>query len=176
MSNMVGHTMFNEIARCWPPVPSETQPETGTMMHMDQRSEQRWTESLASLHANSWWTGLRLITYGNKPDTYFCVRLIELNQKWWQKSGEFKPFLWPIPATMARELNLHIEITLISAEPLFFLNRTVFFHDLEEYALNSYSFVDEEGRQQHTWTSTSSSSLRERPEPLIVPPMTSILK
>lgn len=155
--------MLSAIPTHWPPHEGSTvHPETG-YKSMTAQHAATYRETLMDLHDSAWWTGLRITAFTEEPQR-FRVKLLNAQGEpafkmasdrcmWFQESGEWVKFPWPIPAKMAKYMELWVDITPMSVTgngP--YVNTRIAFHEVpgiipKEHLL----FFNEAGAVQHYW-------------------------
>lgn len=156
--------MLSSIRTAWPPAPSPEQPQTGWKMLTHSGSSQ-WKETLVGLHVPAWWTGLRL-TAAEGWDTTYRVRLrrfhdlpafpdagADFSCEWVQKSGDWHPFPWALPASMATTGGFFLEITPTENVPNNLITSVrICFHELPRLLdADRYLFCDDNGVLIQMW-------------------------
>lgn len=124
--------MISSIVNTWPPAPSPDQQNTGWRTTFFEGAES--LESIADLHAGSWWTGVRLVT--SSPNDQFHIKIvdregIEMFGSWTQRVSEWMPLPSPIPCGMGKHLGLSLKITSTSTIPPSIVGCKISFHDLQ---------------------------------------------
>ena len=155
--------MLTNIATMWPPAPSPEQPQTGTKTKHENTTDSIIVESLADLHEPAWWSGVRVAVHNHENGVQ--VRLLKGDGTpvfdsepdtcdWFQNTDTWVKFPWPIPAAMARTLDIKLEVTVLEpaagAEP--FVALTTCFHEMPHMPTRDhYLFVNGDGRPVHVW-------------------------
>ena len=123
----------------------------------------QWSETLVGLHVPAWWTGLRLTAAGGWDTTYRIRLRLRLHMQgpaayagdceWVQKSGDWHPLPWALPASMATSMNLHLEITPTANAPNNLVTAVrIGFHEQPQLAdTGRYLFCDENGELVQLW-------------------------
>ena len=94
--------------------------------------------SMTDLHQGAWWTGLRLDVPTSSQEflvTEFLVTLVDLEgiiSSLRIMTGEWQPFQWAIPAHVAQQRQMLLDITPVSpvSDPIPFLQIKLCFEDL----------------------------------------------
>lgn len=165
--------MFGLIKTAWPPIPGSF--KSG---HKKREVNGSHTEPLQDLHANAWWTGLKIA--GLPIAMQATVRLNNFpSTSWLQSPGVYHPLPFPLPAALAKEmaLSLTIETEYKGPMALFFT-----FHELGVPS-EQYLFA-EEGctailcwSQKRSWcTPTSEKEPVWKTLHVVVPPMKAIIE
>jgi hypothetical protein len=144
----------------WPPVPDANVGYKHMME--DVSAEKGYAFSLQRLHKGAWWTGV-LVTPSAVPDQQVDVVLrrrggavafdvAEDKCKWTQKGGDWTTLPWPIPATMADEMGLYLDISLRGSPGSLYTSMKASFYELRGLAPNDrYLFVEDDGVAVHYW-------------------------
>ena len=149
--------MLSKIRLFWPPG-QVTHAEIGHMQRMMHTTKGRLVCSMDGLHDPAWWTGLRIAIL-SKSET-FDVSLKKRDGslafpngcRWIQESNEWIVFPWPIPAKMATEMGVYVEIqTLHPTEVEQSLTVRIMFQELSRMSVfDKYLFVDKD-KPLHYW-------------------------
>lgn len=152
--------MFDLITTAWPPIPGTF--KTG---HKRREVNGSHTEPLQDLHNTAWWTGLKIaglpiamkatVTLNNFPAFPGFPGF-----SWSQGPGVYHPLPFPLPASMAKEmeLSLTIETEYKGLMVLFFT-----FHELG-VPKDQYLFAEEGSKpvlcwsQKRSWSTPASQS------------------
>jgi hypothetical protein len=147
--------MLSDIANEWPPTPM-TGHKT-THMKLTHVIE----ETLADLHTPGWWSGIKIIGHGHShSDAVFEVTLETDNHallfrscRWTQRVGEILAFPWPIPARMARSMNIQVVVRRLDVHSApFHIGLKTYFHEMNEMpAHERYLFMDSTGAPFYHW-------------------------
>jgi hypothetical protein len=113
-------------------------------------------EFLDSLHEPAWWTGVRIYTPGTERDC--SLRLVGRDGalgrefEWTQSTGTWTAFPWPIPAHIAKELELHLEIRISGLLEPIPISLRVCFHEMPDMPNDvNYLFFNLNGDSVATW-------------------------
>ena len=151
----------------WPPVAGDPTVGTKTLRPIQSNIV---TEDLGDLHEPAWWSGVRvLVATPNRSldEAVFHVRLMKRDRtpaidlascEWFQTARTWHMFPSAIPAAMATELDLHLEVSLVEDaeitamnEPLY-IGLTTCFHEMPYMPpRDSYLFADDDGKILQVW-------------------------
>ena len=157
-----------------------------------------WPETLSGLHTGSWWTGVRLTAAGEAagaPGQHYRVQLLDSGGKapfpedaracvWEQRSGEWEPLPWPIPADLATARGFHLVVEpLAPVRESLTTSVRIAFYDLPDNEPHRYIFVATDGTPRLLWDGVRSlwGTPFEGVEPIwrtfhtVVPPLARIL-
>lgn len=158
--------MISNITTIWPPNPSPEQPQTGTKSRFVTVSTDYIEESLTDLHLPAWWSGLQIkasIAGSILEDAQFHVRLVTASGRpafdaasnaceWEQANSEWQKLPWPISATMAKTMDLRIQITPRGCPRDVFLIIKTSFHEMPLMPVHAhYVYHDTLGAPIHCW-------------------------
>lgn len=150
--------MIGDLCDAWPPA-SESSPAAnqGTKTaegYMDVRMR----ETLHDLHDGAWWTGVKILA-PTRSSASFRVKVMKndgtkLWPAWNQDQGDWTPLPWPIPAAMARELGLCLNIKQVddATNGCIFTRRVMSFLECPDMSDGrSLLFVDDDGDIRGYW-------------------------
>lgn len=153
--------MIGDLCDAWPPAseatPAANQGTKTTEGYMDVRMR----ETLHDLHDGAWWTGVKILA-PHRSSARFRVKVVKndgtkLWPAWNQDEGDWSPLPWPIPAVMARELGLCINIKQVDDDTngCIFTRRVLSFLECPDMSDGrSLLFVDDEGDISGYWDTT----------------------
>ena len=96
--------MFGLIKKAWPPIPGSL--NSG---HKRREVNGSHTEPLQDLHNTAWWTGLKIV--GLPIAMKATVTLNNFPSfSWSQGPGVYHPLPFPLPASMAKEMEMSLTI------------------------------------------------------------------
>ena len=152
--------MLSTIMKSWPPRPGPDEAHTGyKQTHMRPDPIFGFTELLDDLHADAWWTGVRLIIPAYVADVArFSVRLVDREGRpffedrcvWDQGSHVWTPFPWPIPAGFAKTRGLQLRVSRIDCDEPLFMSMKTCFHEIAE--AGPFVFINESRAPLLFWT------------------------
>ena len=126
------------IVKHWPPAPGPDQPETGHMTVTKRFTAPHVDISLGSLHTPAWWTGVNVSSAARVRLTVKGVPVFSPTDSWMDvSSGVCLPFMWPIPAQVATDMNLVLEVDVLSSD--IYVTVRVMFHEMPEVLLDARS-------------------------------------
>ncbi len=119
--------------------------------------EKEYAFSLQSLHEGAWWKGFLMTSVPQaqigvvlrRRGGYVAFDTAEDKCKWTQESGIWTPLPWPIPAAMATEMGLYLDVSLrVTAH----LSMKASFHEVGK-ARDRFLFTDDDGVPIQHWDS-----------------------
>jgi len=182
--------MIGNLCDAWPPASEEApDPHQGTKT-TDGYMDVRLRETLHDLHDGAWWTGVKVLAPGHSSAS-FRIKVVQndgtkLWPAWNQDANDWNPLPWPIPAIMAREMGLCLNIKQVDSDTngCIFTRRVLSFLECPDMSDGkSLLFVDEDGDLRGYWDTTqgrygayAERTMRENPTPrwgsehTVVPP------
>jgi hypothetical protein len=156
-----GTMMLSKIS--WPPSVAPRTDEGYKHVIEEVSAEKDYTFSLQRLHEGAWWKGF-LVTSIDTPQALLRVVLrrsggavafdtAEDKCKWTQKPGVWTPLPWPIPAAMATEMGLYLDVSLHSESDTSHLSMKASFHEVGK-ARDRFLFTDDDGVPVQYWDSS----------------------
>ena len=115
-----------------------------------------WNETLVGLHEPAWWTAVIL---NSVESLSFSVEIRNAAgrpafgpdlSRWVQEPGSLIKFPFPIPATMATTMGLHLHISIAGGNSLW-VSRKIIFVEMPEENAERYMFVDATGEFVAHW-------------------------
>jgi hypothetical protein len=150
--------MFSDLATSWPP---SVAPATNVgYKHIIEEVSEEYTFSLQRLHEGAWWTGFQISSIDiqrvavvlRRSGGSIAFDTAEDQCKWIQECNVWSHFPWPIPATMADEMGLYLEISLIEESGPSYLSMKAVFHELDGLDIDEhYLFIAGDGVLVHHW-------------------------
>lgn len=153
--------MLGDLCYAWPPAseaaPASNQGTKTTEGYMDVRMR----ETLHELHDGAWWTGIKILA-PHRPSARFRVKVIRNDgakvwPAWNQDADDWNPLPWPIPAAMAREMGLCLNIKQVDSDTngCIFTRRVMSFLECPDMSAgSSLLFVDDDGDIRGYWDGT----------------------
>jgi hypothetical protein len=151
--------MISDFATSWPPAPLTGRKHLIPLL----TARTRYQFSLEELHEPAWWTGLRITSIdAPEADLHIVLRrrdgsvafdTAEDNCKWTQTCGSWCHFAWPIPAAMASEMGLYLDIDYLAEEgETAHFAISVCFHEMGGLdPRERYLFIEGDGVPVHHW-------------------------
>lgn len=149
---------LEQICDAWPPA-SESAPAVnqGTKT-LDGYMDGKIRETLHDLHDGAWWTGIK-ISAPRRGTASFKVKVVKndgtkLWPSWTQNEGDWTHFPWPVPAVVARELGLCVQIKQVDSDTngCIFTRRVLSFVECPGISAEEpLLFVDDDGDIRGYW-------------------------
>lgn len=150
--------MLGDICDAWPPASESASAANQGTKTTDGYMDVRMRETLHDLHDGAWWTGVKILA-PTRPSASFRVKVIKndgtkLWPSWNQDAGDWTPLPWPVPAAIARELGLCLNIKQVDDDTngCIFTRRVLSFVECPDMSDGrSLLFVDDDGDIRGYW-------------------------
>ena len=125
-------------------------------------------EELGSLHEPAWWTGVRVYSpYEQRMCTFRLVGRDGLSLgpqfEWSQQTGTWAAFPWPIPAFVAKAMDLKLELCFIGVEEATTVSMRICFHEMPDMPNDvNYMFFGINGFVTAAWHASQSELILAR--------------
>lgn len=145
--------MFSDLANSWPPVAG---PDQG-YKHISTEISEDYIFGLQKLHKGAWWTGFYIATPEPNIDIQVVLRRsggsiafdTAIEQcKWTPNRSSWYPFPWPIPAEMADEMGLYLDI---SVSAITHISIKASFYELRGQTVEDSYLFTMDNSIKHTW-------------------------